>query len=220
MHDIGCMAMRLYVYIVHESNNYPSLYQYYRFFFFSGSEECVQGFMDYSLLVKKASQISMNGGKGSLSDNGLGSSDSGTLYAMPSLKFSCSGQITGFLLGADVRIDSKRDAYPSVGLLNVVSGLGLTGYSIVADSFRSINISAEDFSTVGVFHYELSSPINYAANQIIGIYQPKIENSTVRLYYEDYAGQNILSIRHVLLGAFGQVGQNADSRPLLHPVIG
>ena len=183
--------------------------------FSSGNEECVQGFMDYSLLVQKASQIPMTGGKGSLSDKGLGSSDSGTLYAMPSLTFTCPGQITGFLLGADVRIDSKRDAYPSVGLLNVHT-IGVTTYSIVAGSFRSINISAEDFSTVGVFQYELSSPINYIANQILGIYQPNIENSTVRLYYEDYEGQNILSIQYVV---FGKV-DHANSRPLLHPVIG
>ena len=177
--------------------------------------------MDYDLLVQKASQIPVTGGKGSLSDKGLGSSDSGTLYAMPSLKFSCSGQITGFLLGADIRIDSQRDVYPSVGLLNVHTPFDVTRYSIVADSICSINISAEDFSTVGVFHYELSSPIDYAANQIFGIYQPDIGSSKMRLYYEDYAGQDILIIEPALIpGIYKEVNQEADARLLLHPVTG
>ena len=177
--------------------------------------------MDYNLLVQKASQIPVTGGEGSLSDKGLGSSDSGTMYAMPSLTFSCSGTITGFLLGADVRIDSQRDTYPSVCLLNMFTILGQTRYSIVADSFRSINVSPEDFSTVGVFQYQLSSPIDYTDNQILGIYQPDIGSSKVRLYYEDCAGQDILIIEPALIpGIYLEVNQEANARLLLHPVIG
>ena len=67
--------------------------------------------MDYNLLIQKASQTD---GTSSISCNGLTSSDSSRLYAMLSMRFLCSGKITGFLFVADVRINSGRLKYASV----------------------------------------------------------------------------------------------------------
>ena len=176
------------------------------------SEQCTRGFMDYSLLVQKASQIKDSEGKGSLSDKGLGNSDSKTLYAMPDLQFACSGNITGFLLGADVRIDSGRNKYLRVGLLNV---LKKNQYSEVDGSFRSITISADNFSTSGLIFYELSNPIKYDSSQILGIEQPATKRSVVRLYYEDFNDQNIHRIK---FSDYKKRNGGIDkARVLLHP---
>ena len=176
------------------------------------SEQCTQGFMDYSLLVQKASQIENSEGKGSLSDKRLGVSSFDTLYAMPNLRFMCSGNITGFLLGVDVRIDSGRNKYLRVGLLNVLSS---NWYSKVDGSFRNITLSADNFSTSGLIYYELSDPIKYDSNQILGVEQPDTRKSIVRLYYEDFQGQDIHGF---IFGSYKTfVFTMYNARILLHP---
>ena len=168
--------------------------------------------MDYSLLAQKTSQIEDSKGEGNLSNNGLGVSKSDTLYAMPNLQFVCSGNITGFLLGADIRIDSGRDKYLRVGLLNVLKK-GV--YSEVVGSFRSISLSADNFSTSGLIYYELSDPIKYESNQILGVEQTAIDESIVRLYYEKNNDQDIHRI------GFSDYKQRSggidNARVLLHP---
>ena len=177
------------------------------------SEHCTKGFMDYSLLVQKSSQIEESEGKGSLSDKGLGVSFFDRLYAMPNLRFVCSGNITGFLLGVDVRIDFGRNKYLRVGLLNVSSS---TQYSEVDGSFRSITLSADNFSTSGLIYYELSDPIKYDSNQILGVEQPATVRSIVRLYYEDFTGQTIhrISLSDYKKQSDGSIN---SARVLLHP---
>ena len=168
--------------------------------------------MDYSLLVQKASQIEDSKGEGSLSNKGLGVSRSDRLYAMPNLTFLCSGNITGFLLGVDIRIDSGRNKYLRVGLLNVLSS---TQYSKVDGSFRNITLSADNFSTSGLIYYELSDPIKYDSNQILGVEQPATDESIVRLYYEDYNDQDIHRIR--FSNYRKRSGSINNARVLLHP---
>ena len=169
--------------------------------------------MDYSLLVQKASQIENFKGKGSLSDKRLGVSSYDRLYAMPNLTFVCSGNITGFLLGVNIRIDSGRDEHLRVGLLNISSS---NQYSEVDGSFRSITISADNFSTSGLIYYELSDPIKYNSNQILGVEQPATGESIVRLYYEDFHGQDIHRIRFsdYRKSDWGSIN---NARVLLHP---
>ena len=60
--------------------------------------------MDYELLVKKSTQIGQN------SDNHahvqlLNNMSEVGYYIMPNLTFTCAGNITGFLLGVDVRMN-------------------------------------------------------------------------------------------------------------------
>ena len=168
--------------------------------------------MDYSLLVRKASQIKNSEGEGSLSNNGLGNSNSKRLYAMPNLQFVCSGNITGFLLGADVRIDSGRDEHLRVGLLEVLNS---NRYSKVDGSFRRITLSADNFSTSGLIYYELSDPITYDSNQVLGVEQPDTDESIVRLYYENFNDQDIHRIR---FNNYRKSGGGIDNaRVLLHP---
>ena len=168
--------------------------------------------MDYDLLMQKASQINVTDGIGHLSNNGLGSSDSSRLYAMPSLKFLCSGNITGFLFAADVRIDSGRSKYASVRLFNVLDN---NTYSDVDGTTRPINVHADYFSTSGVFKYVLPNPITYNAGQILGAQQPNSDESIVRLYYEDFDGQDIHRIRFIGRQKHSQI---PNSRILLRPL--
>ena len=143
--------------------------------------------MDYDLLVQKANQISIDiFGEGDLSDNRLGSD---TDWIMPSLEFTCSGTITGFLLGVDVRTEiADRDEYPTIWLWNKTNE---TTYTRVADSSVKIILGPSNFSTDGVYQFSLTTPLQFTANQVLGIYQPHEDDGVVRFYYQNYNGQDI-----------------------------
>ena len=171
--------------------------------------ECTKGFMDYELLKQKASQIPNFGGDaGSLSNKGLGDSVFSSDYAMPNLQFTCSGVITGFLLGVDIRIHGPNALYPRIRLLSGNS------YSLVSE--REININAADFSTSGFYNYTLSETLQFSSGQILGAYHPASTASRVTLYYQTLTGQNIYRTGvHDL-----EDGDILNSRLLVYPLTG
>ena len=167
--------------------------------------------MDYDLLVQKAEQI--GGDNGDLDGNQLRSN---RYSIMPSLEFNCSGTITGFLLGVDVRTETnRRDEYPTIWLWNKTNE---TTYTRVDDSSIEIILGPSNFSTNGVSQFSLSTPLQFTANQVLGIYQPRHGNSVVRFYYQNYNGQNIYEIKagvnEFMLGS-GDI--EMERRPLIYP---
>ena len=169
--------------------------------------------MDYDLLVQKAEQI--GGDNGDLRGNRLGRN---TTSIMPSLKFNCSGAITGFLLGVDVRTETAdRDEYPTIWLWNKTNE---TTYTRVDDSSVKIILGPSNFSTDGVYQFSLSTPLQFTANQVLGIYQPRHGNSVVRFYYQDYNGQNIYETDgDVNMYSLSNVIRT-NRRPLVYPQTG
>ena len=167
--------------------------------------------MDYDLLVQKAEQIGGDG-TGDLDGNRLGN-DRHSI--MPSLEFNCSGTITGFLLGVDVITeDDNRNEYPTIWLWNKTNE---TTYTRVDDSSVEIILGLSNFSTNGVYQFSLSTPLQFTANQVLGIYQPdNRDDSVVRFYHQNYNGQNIYkteSDESTLDNGNIQINR----RPLIHP---
>ena len=175
--------------------------------------------MDYDLLVQKAEQIGGDG-TGDLDGNRL-RMDRHSI--MPSLEFNCSGTITGFLLGVDVRTEDasgpgNRDEYPTIWLWNKTDG---TTYTRVVDSSVEIRLGPSNFSTDGVYQFSLSTPLQFTANQVLGIYQPRHGDSIVRFYYQDYDGQDIYEINAEVkvftLASLGSGDIEINRRPLIYP---
>ena len=99
------------------------------------NDDCLDGFIDYNLLQRKASQIGIPNGYGDLSNNTL--SSGGECYLLP---FTCSaGTIPGFLLGVEVRNDSSMDKFPSVSLYSR-QGESDNYSPVDADSNRTISV--------------------------------------------------------------------------------
>ena len=172
--------------------------------------------MDYDLLVQKAEQIEGNGD----SDLDGGRLRNNRHSIMPSLEFNCSGTITGFLLGVDVRTEIReagpmtRDEYPTIWLWNKTDE---TTYTRVDDSSVEIILGPSNFSTNGVFQFSLLTPLQFTDNQVLGIYQPMDRDSVVRFYYHDYTGQDIYEImNNVNMYTLSGSPRN-DRRPLIHP---
>ena len=177
--------------------------------------------MDYDLLVQKAEQIGGDG-TGDLDDNRL---EMNRDSIMPSLEFNCSGTITGFLLGVDVRtannpamnIMNIRNEYPTIWLWNKTDE---TTYTRVDDSSVEIILGPSNFSTDGVYQFSLSTPLQFTANQVLGIYQPRHGDSVVRLYRQNYNGQNIYETDgDVNMYSLSNVIRT-NRRPLVYPQTG
>ena len=142
--------------------------------------------MDYDLLQQKASQIGIPNGYSDLSNNTLTSG----YYLLPTHEFICSsGTISGFLLGVEVRNDSSRDQFPSVSLYSPEPGK--EKYSPVIGSNKAISFGANMFSSSGVYEYHLLSNLNFSRDDILGVYQPPLDQSAVQLYYKTESGSRL-----------------------------
>ena len=177
--------------------------------------DCTDGFMDYELLKQKASQIPNQGGSPGSALSRLGNNRE---YVMPSLNFTCSGVITGFLLGVDIRIDGNRAQFPKIRLLTVTGN----SYSLVPGSERDIKLNAEDFSTSGLYNYTLPVPLQFNNSQILGAQQLAGSVSRVRLYRQPFNGQNIyrVTMGNNNLYQTTNGGHFTNSRLLFHPITG
>ena len=165
--------------------------------------------MDYDLLVQKAEQIGINDGRGDLDSSRL---EMNRNSIMPSLEFNCSGTITGFHLGVDVR--TNRDEYPTIWLWNKTDE---TTYTRVVDSSVEIILGPSDFSTDGVYQFRLTTPLQFTANQVLGIYQPGGGSVAIRCYYQDYNGQNIYETNADNVYTLGDGDMQTNRRPLIYP---
>ena len=177
----------------------------------SPGESCTKGFMNYDLLAEKAKQIERDG-RGDLDNKQL---ESDTVSIMPSLEFNCSGTITGFLLGVDVRTKGgDRVEYPAIWLWSKTDE---TTYTRVDESSVEIILGPSNFSTDGVYQFSLSTPLQFTANQVLGICQPSHEDSVVRFYYQDYDGQDIYEAFNEYKYKPDDEDIQADRRPLIYP---
>ena len=167
--------------------------------------------MDYDLLVQKAEQIGITDGIGDLHDMRL-RMDRHSI--MPSLEFNCSGTITGFLLGVDVRTENgDRVQYPTIWLWNKT---GQT-YTRVVESSVEIILGPTNFSIDGVYQFSLSTPLQFTINQVLGIYQPHEGDSVVRFYYQDYIGQDVFETDEDNTYTLSNGDRQCDRRPLIYP---
>ena len=169
--------------------------------------------MDYELLIQKTEQIGINDGRSELHGNRLGSE---IHSIMPSLEFNCSGTITGFLLGVNVRTATdSRDEYPTtIWLWNKTDE---TTYTRVIDSSVEIILGPSNFSTNGVYQFSLSTPLQFTDNQVLGIYQPIRLDSVVRFYYQEYNDQDIYETINENEYTLGDGNIRNNRRPLIYP---
>ena len=180
----------------------------------AAGDQCVNGFPDMNLITALASQPT---GAGEKLKNGLS-----LLNA-----FTCSGTLTGLVLGVDVRTETdNRDEYPEISLWRPEDPLSQnTAYSVVTGSERQVMLTPDNFNTSGVFEYALDdAPLNFQANDILGWTQPDDPKSVVRMY--QVSGEASMITRPV---PKGKVSTTFTLKPpkdfednvlLLYPIVG
>ena len=144
---------------------------------------CTEGFMDLSLLERKAADPSAYSSLTTLAEE-----DKATRWIITDANntFTCNnGRITGFLIGVDIRTvitphppSMKRDKYPSIEVWYKNS----EGSQYKRNCSVMIELSPDNFTTNGIYHYVLSEPIYASSGYMLGVYQPKDSESVVRFY--------------------------------------
>ena len=133
---------------------------------------CTSGFMELDLLRRRAEKIS--GGK---AGEGTGKGLNNEFRLTPGESFSCSGTMTGLLLVGAVRNDRKK--YPEIQIWRNTSGNTYT-----RQTSQEIRLNPGDFSPDGVLQYNLTTPISFQSGDVLGVYQPRQQDSVVRVYYD------------------------------------
>ena len=110
---------------------------------------------------------------------------SNELRLIPDWNFTCSGTITSFLLGADIRtVTTARTLYPEVQIWRRTnSSSTIREYTKVWS--EEIKLDPGYFSPSGVLEYRLNNSFEFQAGDIFGVYQPSQSSSVVRIYYND-----------------------------------
>lgn len=134
--------------------------------------------MDKDLITVRADKIP----SGNAASSYLGSSSSKhEVRLIPDWRFTCSGNITSVLLGADMPdYHLLRYAYPRI---QVWRYQGSDVYNRVDE--RSIQIPYGQFSTNGVLQYNLSDPLAFQNGDVLGLYHPSQGLSRVRVFYKN-----------------------------------
>ena len=131
---------------------------------------CASGFMELEVLRKRAEKIS----NGNPSSNVLDDE----FRLIPDWNFTCDGIITSLLLGVDIQVGESD--YPQVQIWRRNGS--------VSDEFnkidsREIALVVGNFTPSVVFQCRLTSPMHFQSGDVLGIFQPPQEDSSVRLYY-------------------------------------
>ena len=134
---------------------------------------CTSGFMELELLKRRAEKIP-GGGAG----RGTGGGLDNEFRLLLNESFSCSGNLTSLLLVGIVRTVG-RDEYPLIQLWRYT---GSNIYSRIGS--EHIRLNPGGFSPDGVLQYNLTTPISYQSGDVLGVYQPRQQDSVVRVYFD------------------------------------
>ena len=136
---------------------------------------CTEGFMDLSLLKRKAADPYK-----SLNNIANGMNDRRWIITDDNNRFTCNNaKITEFLIGVDIRIEtSSRTKYPSIEVWHK----NKTSAGSYYNESVPIILSPDNFTTNGIYHYVLPTPVYVSNGDMLGVYQPKDSQSIVRFY--------------------------------------
>ena len=134
---------------------------------------CTRGFIELDLLRRR---VEATGGAGNFFLNE-------EFRLLPNESFSCNGTLTGLLLVGDIRADQGlRNQYPEIHIWRNTGGNTYT-----KQASQEIILNQGDFSPDGVLQYNLTTPIPFQSGDVVGLFQPRQQNSIVRVYYDSSA---------------------------------
>ena len=188
----------------------------------AAGDSCTEGFMDLSLLETKAANTSgtdvQNLAKRQNGKWGIASSFT---------ESTCTAKLTGFLIGVDIRTETNtRNQYPKVEIW-YRRGDYYNKYS--PEKSFTINLSSDNFTTSGLYHYKLPTAIPVNENDKLVVYQPHAasDTSVVRFYrvtgsWSDWIGwfKNINDDRVKVSGPNLDVTWRYYRKILLEPILG
>ena len=131
--------------------------------------------MGRELLTRRASKI--NSPTARISPNVLAPA---TFLIMPGMNFSCTGRISGFYVGVELRDMNGNEARMNLWRPRQ-NAPGV--YDWIKDGDKNLELEPGEFTPDGLFlHYYVES-FEVFPGDVLGVYQSSTSNSPVRLFY-------------------------------------
>ena len=99
-------------------------------------------------------------------------------YLFPDITFTCNGFITKWIVGGTT--DNSESIQPELQIWRNTGGT----------SYTKTNFSLLPFSALvnNVAEYTLTTPLEFQEGDILGLYQPRRQNSTLVVYFQEHNG--------------------------------
>ena len=180
---------------------------------------CTSGFMQLDVLRKRSEKISVGNTVAS-----TGISEQMRVMYNQNLRFSCSGSITSLLLGVKVVTASdRRNSYPEL-LIYSNEPVFILFRRLHLKNSSKIRLTAGQFSSNGVFQYNLTTPIPFQSGNVLGVYQPPEAESVVQLFYVNDSTAPVAYTRSSKISTLTLISlisrKVSDQRMLLLPMTG
>ena len=108
---------------------------------------------------------------------------------IPGLKFTCNGTLTKWIIGAR-RTVTEATSYPQLQIWRQRQEPSDTYDRTNFSDITALNTTDD----LNVYEYIPNPPLEFQANDILGLYQPRIRNTQVVVYYQEGGGpQNFRS---------------------------
>ena len=116
---------------------------------------CAKGFMELDVIRKRAAQRMSPA-------NVL----DGEFWINPDWRFTCNGNLTSLLLGANIpRLNHKDAGFPEIQIWRNTGGSNYT-----RQASQEIRLNPGDFSPDGVLQYNLTTPMPFQTGDVLGVY--------------------------------------------------
>ena len=134
------------------------------------SPQCLSGFISSNEIKIQAREITRVSGYNNIE------------RFFPYIGFTCNGNITHIIIGAEDRIGIE---FSQIHFWRLSDG---GEYEQTGPSYSLVYNEANDPSTTNLRWYNLSQPIQVQNGDVLGISQPVKSNSDLRLYYQENSG--------------------------------
>ena len=140
--------------------------------FLSDHEDCMHGFLTISELRHQTLKVNINGVARRLMQQRL----------FPAIQFTCSGFVTKWIVGAHAKSGIINELHkPEIQIWRRV---GRNNYTKIGSTVLSTEATQP---TANVYEYAVS-PLMFQEGDILGVYQPREEDSQLVIYYQENSG--------------------------------
>lgn len=100
---------------------------------------------------------------------------------VPEIKFTCSGTLSKWIFVAESISGHRKNRYPELQVWRPQS-------TEIYDIVHTIPITPESTSQTNVYTHTISTPIQYQAGDVLGIYHPPADASAYKIYSVEHGG--------------------------------
>jgi len=101
---------------------------------------------------------------------------------IPNINFTCDGAITKWIVDGRWNDGGMRDWYPD---LQIWRSNGNNMFTKVGNTTLRVEGGSD---TVTYYKYNLTTPLNFQAGDVLGIFQPDMGNNRLRMYFQSGVG--------------------------------